>query len=252
MYVKLNSRFNAAPMLGRGFQSKTKRAASARNALRIILLGPPGSGKGTQAGNICSRYNLVHVSTGDILRRNTQEGTELGMLAKACMESGKLVPDSLICEMMKELYLKSDGDNRSFALDGFPRSKSQAKELDSFLESRGQSVHRVVMLELDDEEIVGRLTNRRTCPQCGRSYHLTACPPRSEGVCDVDGAELTWRSDDHEEVIRKRLKTYHEQTKPVAEFYQNKGVLSRISANASVELVRARVTAVLDKLVDHE
>ena len=250
MYVKLNSRFNAAPMLGRGFQTPSKRANSAQSALRILLLGPPGSGKGTQAGNICSRYDLVHVSTGDILRRNTQEGTELGMLAKACMESGRLVPDSLICEMMKELYLKSDGDNRSFALDGFPRSEAQAKELDSFLEGRGQGVHKVVMLELDDEEIVGRLTHRRSCPKCGRSYHLTACPPRSAGLCDVDGAELTWRSDDHEDVIRNRLKTYHEQTKPVAEHYEKKGVLSRISADASVEVVQARVTAVLDKLVD--
>ena len=249
MYVKLNSRFNAAPMLGRGNLATSKRTSPPRTALRVILLGPPGSGKGTQASRICSRYKLVHVSTGDILRRNTQEGTELGLLAKSCMESGKLVPDSIICDMMKELYLKTGGDDQSFVLDGFPRSESQAQELSDFLGSRGQRVHKVIMLELDDEEIVGRLTHRRTCPKCGTSYHLTACPPKAPGICDHDGAKLSWRSDDHEEVIRQRLHTYHEQTKPVADYYEKLGVLSRISANADMGTVEARISAELDDLV---
>ena len=228
----MHTRFNTA-MFSRG------------PALRVVLLGPPGSGKGTQATRICERYGMVHVSTGDILRRHTQEKTELGLLARAYMEAGQLVPNDLICQMIVDLYRESGGAHQSFVFDGFPRSRNQAEALSTFLASQGEAVHQVVMLELDDEEIVDRLTKRRTCPQCGRSYHLSSCPPKTEGVCDVDRASLIHRSDDHESVIRKRLKTYHEQTLPVAEFYEKLGLLHRVSASAGIDAVEAAIARLL-------
>jgi adenylate kinase len=214
-------------------------------SLRIILLGPPGSGKGTQAARLCSRFHLGHVSTGDLLRRNIQDGTELGLRAKAFMEAGDLVPDSVILGLLEDLYNHREGDHVSFILDGFPRSEAQARALSDFLGSRGQTVHKVLLLELGDDEIVGRLIARRTCPQCGRSYHLQAMPPRMEGVCDDDGRELIWRADDHEEVIRNRLATYHAETKPVAAFYQQKGVLSTIDATDGMDAVANRIAALV-------
>jgi adenylate kinase len=220
-----------------------------RIALRIILLGPPGSGKGTQATRLCSRYQLGHVSTGDLLRKNTQQGTELGRKAKACMEAGDLVPDSLIFELLEDLYNRREGENVSFILDGFPRSESQAVALSEFLEGQAQTVHQVLLLELNDDEIVGRLIHRRSCPKCGRSYHLKALPPKAEGLCDEDGTELVWRADDHEEVIRNRLATYHEQTEPVAAFYQQKGVLSTINAADSMDDVAGRIFDIIDRMI---
>jgi adenylate kinase len=225
-----------------------KGVMTQQTALRIILLGPPGSGKGTQANKLCARYDLGHVSTGDLLRQNIQEGTALGQQARAAMEAGDLVPDSLIIQLLEDLYHSQQGENVSFVLDGFPRSEAQAIALSEFLEARGQTVHRVLLLALDDEAIVDRLVHRRTCPECGRSYHLKALPPKVEGVCDMDGAALIWRSDDHEDVIRNRVATYHEETEPVAAYYRRKGVLSTIDAASGIDEVSDRIASIVDSL----
>lgn len=217
--------------------------------LRIILLGPPGSGKGTQAHQLCQRYQLGHVSTGDILRRNTQKGTRLGEHAKEFIQAGELVPDELIFQMLEDLYNKTNGGEVGFVLDGFPRSESQAAALSEFLENRGQAVHKVLMLKLADDEIVGRLVHRRTCPKCGRSYHLKASPPQQAGLCDSDGTTLVWRADDHEKVIRNRLETYHEQTEPVAAFYGQRGVVATIDASSSIEAISGRINQIMDELL---
>lgn len=216
--------------------------------LRIILLGPPGSGKGTQATQLCARYGLGHVSTGDILRRNTQKGTDLGVHAQQCMQAGGLVPDELIFGMLEDLYLRRDADHQSFVLDGFPRSRKQALALSEFLQERGQAINKVLLLEIDDDVLVGRLIHRRSCPKCGRSYHLSASPPQRDGICDADGVELMWRSDDREEVIRKRLITYHSQTKPVAEFYADKGVLATIDASGAIDEIRDHISTIMEGL----
>lgn len=216
--------------------------------LRIVLIGPPGSGKGTQAKFICDSCEIGHVSTGDLLRKNTRKGTELGKTAAEIMKTGELVPDELIAGMLAELYERAGGEGVGFVLDGFPRSRSQAEALTAFLSERGQAIHKVLLLQLEDDAIVGRLTNRRTCPTCGKSYHLQASPPKEEGRCDVDGAELIWRSDDTEDVIRNRLKTYHGQTKPVAEYYAQRDLLIGIDAARPIAEVRQQISEVIGAL----
>jgi adenylate kinase len=214
----------------------------------LILLGPPGSGKGTQALQLCQRYNIGHVSTGDILRRNTQRGTSLGKDAEEYLQAGDLVPDSLIFDMLEDLYHRAGGESQGFILDGFPRSESQAEALSEFLESRGQGINRVLLLELADDVLVGRLVQRRTCPKCGRSYHLLASPPLQEGHCDTDGTPLVWRPDDHEEVIRNRLQTYHAQTEPVAAFYARRGLLSKVDASRPIQEITHQLCSLVDSL----
>ena len=217
--------------------------------LRIILLGPPGSGKGTQAIQLCDRYHIGHVSTGDILRKNTQRGTELGKTAQEFIQAGELVPDELIFQMLEDLYNRTGGGGQGFVLDGFPRSRNQAQALSEFLEQRDQRVHRVLLLKLDDDVIVGRLVHRRTCPRCGRSYHLLSSAPKVEGRCDSDGQELVWRADDHEEVIRNRLETYHAQTEPVAEFYSSQGLLVGIDASHAIADIHRQIIAAIDEVL---
>lgn len=219
-----------------------------RSDLRLILLGPPGSGKGTQAQYICRVCDVGHVSTGDLLRRNTQKGTELGKTAAEIMKAGELVPDELIHEMLAALYERSGGEGVGFVLDGFPRAESQAQALEEYLTERGQSIHKVLLLELADDAIVGRLVHRRTCPKCGKSYHLKASPPKVEGRCDEDGTKLVWRPDDTEDVIRNRLATYHKQTEPVAEFYRKRGLLASIDAARPIDEVREQITVLLESL----
>lgn len=217
--------------------------------LRIILIGPPGSGKGTQASQLCQRYGIGHVSTGDILRRNIQRGTGLGKEAEKCMKTGALVPDNLIFAMLEELYTRKKGEQQGFFLDGFPRSESQALALSDFLESRQQAIHKVLLLTLDDDVIVERLVNRRTCPKCNRTYHLKFSPSQKDGLCDSDGSPLIWRPDDREEVIRNRLHTYHLETTPVADFYAKKGVLATIDASAPIAEITQRIANILDELI---
>ena len=221
---------------------------TSKDGFRLILLGPPGSGKGTQAQFLCKVCEVGHVSTGDLLRTNTRKGTELGKIAAQIMAAGELVPDELVTGMLAELYERNGGEGVGFVLDGFPRAESQAQALSDFLDERDQGIHKVLLLELEDDAIVGRLVHRRTCPKCGKSYHLESSPPKIAGRCDEDGTELMWRPDDTEDVIRKRLATYHEQTKPVAEFYRQRGLLASIDASLPVEAVRGQIEEILEGL----
>ena len=185
--------------------------------MRIILLGAPGAGKGTQCKRIVAKYGLEHLSSGDILRLERTAGTDLGKEAQSYMDSGGLVPDKLIVEMMAGAISKAP--DSGFVLDGFPRTVNQAQELDKSLSSLGQSIDAVLNLTIDDGVILGRMTGRRSCPKCGAVYHVENLKPKVDGICDDDGTELIQRPDDCEEVVSNRLKTYHQQTKPVVDYF---------------------------------
>jgi len=217
-------------------------------ALRLILVGPPGAGKGTQAATLRERYGLAHISTGDMLREEVRAGSALGLEAKALMAAGKLVPDPLILQMISARLQRPDVA-RGFLLDGFPRSHGQAEALVALLQRESKSIHAVVQLDLDDEEIVRRLCLRRSCPQCGQVYHLQSNPPRQEGLCDRDGCELVHREDDNEVTIRTRLSVYHEQTQPVVEFFRNRGLLHKVDASKPIQMVENQVQRVLGEVV---
>jgi len=219
----------------------------AEEAHRIILIGPPGAGKGTQARYLAEKYRLAHISTGDILRENRKQGTELGKQAAAYMDSGKLVPDDLIVTMVAE---KLSGDG-GFVLDGFPRSELQAQLLDGMLSKVGHPINTVILLEVADDELVERLSLRRSCPTCQRTYHLKANPPKKEGLCDVDDTPLVQRPDDKEDVIRNRLKVYHEQTEPVLRHYASKPGVVKIDGRQPIDQVQKQVDDALNPLVTH-
>lgn len=208
---------------------------------RVILIGPPGAGKGTQARYLSEKYHLAHISTGDILRENRKQGTELGQKAAAFMDSGKLVPDDLIVSMVAE-RLGGDG---GFVLDGFPRSEAQALLLDAMLAKTSHPINYVILLEVSDNDLVERLSLRRSCPTCQRTYHLKANPPKKEGLCDVDGTSLIQRPDDKAEVIRNRLKVYHEQTEPVLRHYAATPGVVKIDGRLGIEEVQRRVDETL-------
>jgi adenylate kinase len=214
--------------------------------VRTILLGPPGAGKGTQAARIVDAYGVPHISTGDILRANVREGTELGTEAKRFMDAGDLVPDEVIIGMVAERLTHPDAA-RGFLFDGFPRTVPQAEALDALLSSRGVPLDVVLELVVDHDEVVRRLTGRRTCAGCGRIYQLESEPPATEGVCDACGGELQQRADDREDVVRNRLEVYREQTEPLVDFYEQRGQLRRIEAVGSVEAVTARAMEILEQ-----
>jgi adenylate kinase len=214
--------------------------------MRCILLGPPGAGKGTQAAVIRDRYNVAHISTGDILRSNVKEKTDLGQKARSYMEAGELVPDSLIIEMMRERLSQSDC-NRGFLLDGFPRTVSQAEALDSLLEDLDVELDAVILLDVSDEVVVERLSGRRVCRDCGAIYHMKNHPPKKEGICDLCGGELFQRKDDTEEVIRQRLGVYHQQTSPLIEYYRSSGILKAVNAEVSSDSVLAVIEDLFGK-----
>lgn len=203
--------------------------------MRIVLLGAPGAGKGTQCKRIVDRYGVEHLSSGDILRKERSQGTELGKQAQSYMDSGGLVPDELIVKMMAEAISKTG--EAGFVLDGFPRTVNQASELDKSLESAGENIQLAVNLKISDEKVIERMTGRRSCPECGAVYHVTNMPPKVEGKCDNDGTELVQRPDDKEEVVKKRLETYHKQTAPVADYYRKKDILMEIDANTEADQV---------------
>ncbi len=217
----------------------------------IILLGPPGAGKGTQAKQIVERYGVPQISTGDLLREHVRRGSELGLIARPIMERGELVPDELLYDMVAKRLREADCD-RGFILDGFPRTAAQAGWLDAFLEKEffdklRENCHPIVIrLDLDYNQLLLRLTGRRSCPTCGRIYNVHFQPPRVNESCDLDGSPLLIRKDDREEVIRQRLSEYETQTKPVAEYYQAKGRLLSLDADAPVEEVTARIFAMID------
>jgi len=197
---------------------------------RLIILGAPGSGKGSQCKWITKDYNVPHISTGDIFRKNISEGTELGKKAKEYMDKGALVPDELVIDLLKSRLDEQDCVDNGFLLDGFPRTLSQAEALSEYLESKGINIDRVINIDVDDEEIMSRALNRRTCsnPECKEIYNMRDNPPKVEGVCDKCGAPLFIRDDDNEETVANRLRVYHEQTEPLIKYYTEKGVLSTV------------------------
>ena len=187
--------------------------------LRTVLLGPPGAGKGTQAVRIVEKYNIPHISTGDIFRENIKNGTELGKKAQEYMNKGELVPDDLVIEIATTRLLADDCKN-GFLLDGFPRTVYQAEKLDAFLEEHGMKLDKVIDIEVEKEELITRLTGRRVCKACGASYHVVNIPPKTEGICDNCGGELFQRADDTVETVENRIAVYIEQTMPLVDYYK--------------------------------
>jgi adenylate kinase len=214
--------------------------------MRLILLGPPGAGKGTQCKRIIDKYKIGHLSSGDILRAERAAGSELGRKAQSYMDSGGLVPDDVIIKMMIGAVRQQP---HGYVLDGFPRTVVQAQGLDKALADVGENIDGIINLQVDDEVILGRLTGRRSCPECGAVYHIENLKPRTDGVCDKDGKELVQREDDKLEVVANRLKTYHEQTAAVVGFYtQSDKKIINVSADQAVDDVTALVFAELDKV----
>jgi len=214
--------------------------------MRIVLLGAPGAGKGTQCKSLVARYGLLHLSSGDILRQERSEGTELGKKAQSFMDSGALVPDEIIIEMMAKAIEKAP--EAGFILDGFPRTVNQAIALDEALDAHGQKIDAVLNLEVDDRIIEKRMTGRRSCPRCGAVYHIENMKPKTEGLCDHDGAELIQRPDDNLEVVAKRLETYHQQTEPLVDYYKKEGIVSDFDANKAPDKVANLIFGTLDSL----
>ncbi|MHC4691512.1 MAG: adenylate kinase [Planctomycetota bacterium] len=215
--------------------------------MRIVLLGTPGAGKGTQCKRIVARYGLQHLSSGDILRQQRIEGTELGKTAQTYMDSGALVPDQIIVEMMVDAIKKAP--DVGFILDGFPRTVNQATELTKSLTSVNQKIDAVLNLKINDQIVFRRMAGRRSCPQCGAVYHIETIKPKVEGVCDNDGARLIQRPDDSDEVVANRLETYHRQTEPVIDYYKkNSSTVYDFDANKDAEEVSALVFVRLDAL----
>jgi adenylate kinase len=215
--------------------------------MRIVLLGAPGAGKGTQCKRIADRYGLLHLSSGDILRRHRADKTKLGKKAQSYMDSGALVPDKIIVEMMTEEIQKAP--DPGFILDGFPRTVNQAIELDKSLASDHQQIDIVLNLKVDDRIITERITGRRSCPKCGAVYHIKNLKPKVDGICDNDGTELIQRPDDTYEVVANRLKTYYEQTKPVVDYYKANRTVYDIDANKDAEQVSNPIFEELDTLI---
>lgn len=214
--------------------------------MQLIFLGPPGAGKGTQAEKICKDYGIVQLSTGDILRANRKMGTELGKKAQQYMDAGELVPDSIIIDMIKQELAKPELKN-GYILDGFPRTVPQAEALDKLLADMNQKLDTVLVLLVPNEELIKRLTARRTCRVCGKTYHLIYNPPKQDNICDLDGGELYQRDDDKEEPIRNRLVVYDNQTKPLIEYYSNKNIAEIIDGVGSIDEIYNRIKQVLDK-----
>jgi adenylate kinase len=210
-------------------------------------LGAPGSGKGTQCKRIVTRYGLLHLSSGDILRQQRIEGTELGKTAQTYMDSGALVPDQIIVEMMADAIMKAP--DAGFILDGFPRTVKQADELAKSLASANRKIDVILNLQIDDQLVVKRMAGRRSCPQCGAVYNIESFKPKVEGICDNDGTKLIQRPDDSAEVVANRLETYHLQTEPVVDYYKkNSSTVYDIDANKDVEEVNTLVFVKLDAL----
>ncbi len=195
----------------------------------IVLLGPPGCGKGTQAQRLMDAMHLPQISTGDMLRKALKDGTPLGLEAKKYMESGQLVPDSLVINIMKE-RVKSPDCAKGFVLDGFPRSIPQAEALDVMLSDIGKKIDVAINFDVPEEELIIRISGRRSCPKCGAMFHIRFSPPKTEGICDKCGEKLYQRADDNEETVRNRLKVYNSQTAPLIDYYSKKGVLKNIVA----------------------
>ena len=212
--------------------------------MKIIMLGAPGAGKGTQAKQIADKYGVPHISTGDIFRANIKNGTELGKKAKEYMDQGLLVPDELTCDLVMDRIQQDDCKN-GFILDGFPRTIPQAEALTAALEKIGQKMDYAIDVDVPDENIVKRMGGRRACVGCGATYHLVYAAPKKEGICDKCGSELVLRDDDKPETVQKRLEIYHDQTHPLIEYYEKKGVLHTVDGTQTMEDVFKNITDIL-------
>lgn len=215
--------------------------------MRIVLVGPPGAGKGTQAVRLAEKLAVPHISTGDLFRANISRQTELGKLAKSYMDAGNLVPDEVTIAMAKDRMEQPDAEN-GFLLDGFPRNVSQAEALDQLLESEGITLDAVLDLEVPEDEVVKRIAGRRICRNdSSHVFHVTYSPPKQEGVCDVCGGELYQRDDDTEETVRKRLEVYHTQTEPIIDYYKAQGLVVTISSLGPVDEITQRALEALKR-----
>ncbi len=212
--------------------------------MNLILLGPPGAGKGTQATRIVEKYGIPHISTGDIFRENIKKGTPLGLKAQEYMNKGELVPDDLVIEIATTRLLEDDC-SKGFLLDGFPRTVHQAEKLDEFLAAHGRKVDLVLDIEVEKEELMVRLTGRRVCKSCGESFHVVNIPPKTEGVCDRCGGELFQRADDNEETCANRIEVYNSQTKPLVDYYTDKGNIAIIDGAAGLDNVFTSIVNVV-------
>ncbi len=213
--------------------------------MKIIMLGAPGAGKGTQAKMIAERYHIPHISTGDIFRSNIQNGTELGMLAKTYMDAGDLVPDDVTISMLLDRISEDDCEN-GYILDGFPRTILQAEALTDALDERQEMIDFAIDVDVPDEPIIERMSGRRVCLNCGATYHIIYNPSKEEGICDVCGEKLVLRDDDKEETVRNRLLVYHEQTYPLIEYYSREGILITVDGTQSVDEVFADIVSMLE------
>ena len=206
--------------------------------MNCVIFGPPGSGKGTQADALCERFQMTHVSTGDMLRDAVKRGTELGRQAQTIMAEGKLVPDDLVGGIVREKIQQLHSEGKGILFDGYPRNLDQAKFLDACLSEVGAAIDSVVVLEIQPEELVKRICGRRLCTACTASFNIHFMPPKVEGKCDCCGADLMQRKDDNEETLRERLAVYDGQTLPILDYYESKNILIRIAGNGSVSDVR--------------
>ena len=214
--------------------------------MKIIMLGAPGAGKGTQAKMLSERYGIPHISTGDIFRMNIKNNTELGQKAKGYMDAGQLVPDELVVDLVVD-RIKAKDCMKGFILDGFPRTIPQAEALDYALNNQNEKIDYAINVDVTDENIIKRMSGRRACVGCGATYHLVYNPTKTEGVCDVCGEKLILRDDDKPETVQKRLDVYHEQTQPLIDYYNKKEVILTVDGTQDIDVVYDEITKVLDK-----
>ncbi len=212
--------------------------------MKIIMLGAPGAGKGTQAKQIADKYSIPHISTGDIFRANLKAGTELGKKAKEYMDQGLLVPDELTCDLVMDRIGQDDCKN-GFVLDGFPRTIPQAEALDSALAKISQSMDYAIDVDVPDENIVNRMSGRRACLNCGATYHIVSIPTKVEGICDRCGSQVVLRDDDQPETVKKRLDVYHEQTQPLIDYYKKQNILKTVDGTQPMEKVFDAIVEIL-------
>ena len=212
--------------------------------MKIIMLGAPGAGKGTQAKMLAAKYDIPHISTGDIFRANIKNGTELGAKAKEYMDKGLLVPDELVVDLIMDRF-KADDCKNGYILDGFPRTIPQAEALDKALTAVGESIDYAINVEVPDENIVNRMSGRRACVGCGATYHIKYNPTKVEGKCDACSADLILRDDDKPETVLNRLEVYHNQTQPLIDYYSNKGVMREVDGTVDMQVVFDSIVAIL-------
>lgn len=213
--------------------------------MKVIMLGAPGAGKGTQAKRLAAKYDIPHISTGDIFRANIKNETELGKKAKVYMDQGLLVPDELVVDLVIDRFKNPDCE-RGYVLDGFPRTIPQAKALDEALAKNGDRVEYAIDVDVPDSAIINRMAGRRACVNCGGTYHIETIPPKKEGICDVCGGELILREDDKPETVQRRLEVYHEQTQPLIEYYKNKGILKSVDGTKIMDEVFYEIVQIVE------